>query len=237
MGRLIDWLMGRPRRERRGDDRGRKLLDPHCPYCKHLFDPPPGGETQCPSCEKQVFLKFVPTRGKYRLIRRDQLETEQRRPQTVIQAADPLGEEEVREAERGLRRLGGQLRNSDDIYWVVANRKLTEARKDGQWATMKSIYEQLARRLHEGGKDHLSVAQLASRCALRGLGPSDTTHVAVAVANETACDQCKREEGRRFSAAEAMERMPLPVQDCSFQVRQDGQRGLCRCNYIAAPDI
>ena len=172
MGRLIDWLIGRSRLERRSDARGQNVLDPHCPYCNHLFDPPPESETQCPSCDKQVFLNFVPTRGKYRLARQDQLETEQRRPQTVVQTLDPLGEQEVREAERELKRLGGQLRNSDDIYWIVANRKLAQARKDAQWATMKSIYDQLARRLHEGGKDHLNIGQLASECELRGLGPS-----------------------------------------------------------------
>ena len=234
MGRLLDWLIGRPRGERRGDARGQNVLDPHCPYCNHLFDPPPESETQCPSCDKQVFLKFVPTKGKYRLARRDQVETEQRRPQTVIQTVDPLGEQEVRDTERELRRLGGQLRNSDDIYWVVANRKLAEARKGAQWATMKSIYEQLARRLQEKGKDHLNIGQLASECQLRGLGPSGTTQVAIA--NDTACPECKSEQGRQFSVTEATETMPLPVEGCSFQARQDGQRGWCRCTYVAVPD-
>ena len=237
MGRLIDWLTGRPRKERRDDARGQKILDPHCPYCNHLFDPPPESETHCPSCDKPVFLKFVPTKGKYRLARRDQIETEQGRPQTVIQTVDALGEQEVREAERELKRLGGQLRDTDDIYWVVANRKLAEARKDAQWATMKSIYERLARRLHEKGKDHLNVGQLASECQLRGLGPSGATQVAIAIANDTACPQCKREQGRQFSVTEATEKMPLPVEDCSFQARQDGQRGWCRCTYVAVPDV
>ena len=145
-------------------------------------------------------------------------------------------EDEVRGAEIELRRLGGQLRGSTDIYWVVANRKLLEARKTSDWSAMKSIYNELARRLYEGDKQHFEVAEAAQACELRTFAPFGVEQVEISTGGEGSCAQCGSLQGRRLSVSEAMDEMPLPVRNCSNQVKQRGDYGWCRCSYVAVMD-
>jgi hypothetical protein len=145
-------------------------------------------------------------------------------------------EAEAQEVRTELRRLGAQLREPNNAYWVLANRKLAEARDASDWDRMKTVYRQLARQLFEGGKEHFEAASAAHMYELRTFEPFGVGHLEISTAGETSCLQCKSLRGRRVSLPEATDSMPLPVRNCSNQVKQKGSFGWCRCTYLAVMD-
>ena len=61
-------------------------------------------------------------------------------------------------------------------------------------------------------------------------------NVQVLTAGDASCEACRRLEGRIFTLDEALEQMPIPSEDCTFDFQGTGQPGWCRCLYSAVFD-
>lgn len=171
-------------------------------------------------------LLFLLGLGEWLLGRRPRLPASRKvkKFETDTQIYD-FDEDEVHKVRSELRRLGGQIREPNDIYWVLANRKLAEARDTSDWDAMKTIYRQLARRLFESGREHFEAASAAHMYEFRAFAPFGIGQLEISTAGETSCLQWKSLRGRHVSLSEATDSMPLPVRNCSNQVKRRGSFG------------
>ncbi len=128
----------------------------------------------------------------------------------------------------------GKFANEDDLVWSISNQLLDGAMKNSDWQKMKMIYWAQAMFLHESKKSCFRVLQEASKCELRNFQKSGVIEkVEIVTCKEKSCHYCQEQNGKIFTIKEALEKMPIPHQNCTYKLESDAPDGWCRCCYIA----
>jgi len=135
-------------------------------------------------------------------------------------------ESEYQRMEKQLVKKFGSPASLDDVVWAIVNERLLEAMKRKDWSLMQRLYQEMARFLYEQGKDFFQQLQEAVRCKLlqyKSGGSFEKVEILPELDSEC-CEKCKALAKKQLTIEEALQTMPIPVQDCGS--------GWCRCTYL-----
>lgn len=211
-----------------------------CPYCNADLSPAPKRKKKCPACGGLVFVRTRPSdRRKVWVTEAQAQELEDLRAEyhSVQERFKGIGVDEAEQAHivRELTKRFGRAPSPGDVFRDAANKKILEAGRRGDDATLSNIYWHQARFLFEEGRDYFSVMAeshrhilLANQGGLGGL-------IQYATILTDGCPACKRLEKRKYRIEHALREMPLPVKGCTWGLDQgpDGNKqGWCCCMYL-----
>jgi hypothetical protein len=114
-----------------------------------------------------------------------------------------------------------------DVFWALAGKAALAAFQNRDYHRLSMVYWGQARLLYEEGKDHMEIAKEASKACLQGYAERGfPLRVQVSTG---CCPMCNRDEGRKFTIAEALEKLPIPHEACEND-------GWCTCTWSPVVD-
>lgn len=94
-------------------------------------------------------------------------------------------------------------------------------------------YFEMALRLYKEGKeDFRELQRMSKEIDLKSSQSFGLEKVEILSAGDLSCAACRQLSGKIFTVKEALEKMPLPNENCAFQLRKNKPIGWCRCVYV-----
>ena len=195
------------------------LDSPACPYCGVIQDPPPTRRRKCRDCGEVIHTYTDRKKRKKFLLTADGAER-RKQEEARLKAAEQA------KAERRAKR-------KRDATWKELSRQIQSAMRRGDWQALSWAYYGQADILETEGRPYQHVrdeavkaAQQSKRQKLQEYMELGIRKVRVSTVRDgRVCDECAALEGRVFTVAEALKKMPLPGLECD--------EGRCRCDYSA----
>ena len=212
------------------------VTEPTCPYCSEVLDETPQRKKKCPSCGRYIFVRSgqdlfpstLLTEQDARVV--DHFHTLKGTGTFDVRDADFL-----RERDELAQRFGRQP-TSGDVLWSLYNRLAHDFVTSGA-APPAFLYFLMAHYLYEDGRDFFHLLQQSRRMELahyKQLGFVEK--VQIWTGRDASCEACRTLHGRVLTLEDALEQMPVPCKDCTFDFRGTGQPGWCRCSYLTVVD-
>ena len=138
-----------------------------------------------------------------------------------------VGLREFEQVERAQATLRGEDSAPGDVFWELADRRLTAFTDARDWDGVCTTYSAQARWLFEQEPDrpHREFQRLASAAQVHDYRERGN-HRRVAI-DAHCCPTCDASAGREYSFAQALEERPLPNPDC--------ERSWCSCSWVGIP--
>jgi hypothetical protein len=202
-----------------------------CPYCKQILLKMPGRKTKCPHCGEYIFV-----RSAQELFPSSLLSEQDARVVDHFQTLQGTSIFEVSEAdffrERDeLAERFGTHPASGDVLWSLYNRLAHDFAIRGKLPP-SFLYFLMAHFLYDEGREFRHVLRQSHEMELRQLREQPFSKKVQILASEASCEACQKLGGKVFTVDEALEQMPLPCEDCTFELNP-GKPGWCRCLYLA----
>ncbi len=156
----------------------------------------------------------------------------------TLQGAGTFGvdrDDFFQEGEKLTQRFGKQPA-SGDVLWSLYNRLAHDSMSSGA-APSPFLYFLMAHYLYEDGRDFFHLLEQSRKMELTAYkrdGIFDKVYVITT--RDASCEACQKLDGKVFTVDEALEHMPIPCKDCTFDFAGTGQPGWCRCLYGAVVD-
>jgi carbamate kinase len=115
------------------------------------------------------------------------------------------------------------------------NRQLHQAMQNGDLGAMSRCYHGLAIDNAEQGLPYFGLLKEAAKFELLSLKQSGVVSKVKISTTDSACKNCKKQNGKEYTIEQALLEMPLPNQSCTTDFA-DEKEGWCRCMYIAIVD-
>ena len=208
-----------------------------CPYCGALMEPAPQRSRKCPECEQRIVVRTQRGTGGKQLLtveeaaRLDAQRKAKAARNKALRRIEWLGvtDRDFDVRERQLAEQWGTDPHPGDVFWSIANEKITALGSEGQWHELSMLYQQMGAHLLDEGKPHRRLQQQAHEAELRHLATlsewePEGRRRAVILAN-ACCDACEQLDGQVFTFEEAMDAIPLPPEVC--------EREWCNCLWSA----
>jgi hypothetical protein len=96
----------------------------------------------------------------------------------------------------------------------------------------ESVYGQLANDQYMDGRDSLAARRALATLQLLKKQEANVGFVRILVASNC-CDACRAQRDVVLTIEEALARMPVPCEDCTFGISQTERYACCRCMYIS----
>jgi DNA-directed RNA polymerase subunit RPC12/RpoP len=197
--------------------------EPICPHCKKILNKRPKRKLKCPSCSNDIYVRSKPRVFNTTLLTKDdsiavdwynKLEWQGIEQRDFLQTQEEMSKtnKDIKSTEVIFQLLKRELINSRDIYWQRVNNF------------------ELALFLYETSGAFFEYLSDSSKCRLMELKQSGFEKARIASVG--GCDACINLAGKVLTINEALEKMPIPVKECSNRIR-DGRQGWCRCMYVA----
>lgn len=199
-----------------------------CPYCKKILEQVPQRKKQCPFCKNYIHVRTLPSIHSRMLVTEDDA-----RKIDWLKRLSEYGvtEKDFEITKDQLSKKFGQEPSSQDVLWSLFNQLIANKRNDLQ--TLKTIYYEMALFLNEIGKDSFTVLQNHAKMDLLILKLAGIKKVQIIARGS--CERCQLLQDRIFTIEEALEKMPIPVKECTHEL-SIGRLGFCRCCYVAKFD-
>ncbi len=217
-----------------------------CPYCKQILDKRPKRRKKCPSCGSYMYVRKRPPNGERRVLvtehEAEEIDSEWkqlhfRRKWLGMLQQYGIADEHFDTHRRRLRERFGQEPSDADVVWSLFHEALHGSMKSGDFQELRMLYFEMALFLYEEGRDFFHLLEQSQRMELTAYKQDGIVEkVRILKTRATACEACKRLQGRVFALDEALEQMPIPCKDCTFDFQGTGQPGWCRCLYGAVFD-
>jgi hypothetical protein len=181
---------------------------------------------KCPSCGKFIYVRTRPSDRKRILATEEdakRIDDEWKYKQILERFS--VSQEEYQNTEKVLTKKFKTAPSQRDIIWTILNNRLLSAMKKTSWQQMKMLYFEQALFLKDEGKNPFKVLQESKRCELRGYQSFGVKKVQI-LSSGSSCDKCKTLNGKIFTIKEALETMPIPIDNCDNLYRY------CRCVYL-----
>lgn len=148
-------------------------MNPACPHCGVVLDPPPKSNRKCPDCRDPIVVRtrdgnkllFTPAGAdEYDRERKEEYaRNAARRKAQAIGATDADWDQ----AEAELTERFGQTPSGGDVFWSLANKTVVEAGQRGEWHRAGMTYFQMGLHLKDEGREFHGLRQEAMRCFVR----------------------------------------------------------------------
>lgn len=205
-----------------------------CPSCGTILETPPKRSRKCPACKERIVVRtrrsdriklfLTEAQGK----QFDEQREREAARNDAIRRSESVGAtaEDFNSTEKELTEKWG-FAPPRDVFWAVAGKAAIHAMEKRDWHQLSMVYFTQALLLNEEGKPHLQLAREASKASLQRYAEDGYTRSVQVMAG--CCQRCDRDEGRQFTTAEALEKLPIPHEGCEND-------GWCRCMWNAAID-
>lgn len=128
-----------------------------------------------------------------------------------------------------------QGKNPYDVAWNFCNQQIMQLSQKMQWHELSSLYYTMA--IMSDETNRRSPIELLKQSAYWKLinhreqfkNTGLEYHAKISAAPDS-CNACKSQDGQIFTIEQALEIMPIPHKDCSFQLFD--HPGFCRCQYL-----
>jgi hypothetical protein len=195
----------------------------------------PHRKKKCPTCGQFIYVR---TRllDRERILVTEKLATKIDNERAILYKAKDamrtfnISDNEYSEATKLLTEQFGTKPNHEDIIWSILNNRLISAIRNNDYQEMKMIYRDQAFFLYGEKRDHFKVLQESLKCELLNYKANGfVKEVEILTSEGVSCDKCRLLGGKKFTIGEALEQMPIPVQDC--------EHGWCRCMYLPVVNL
>jgi hypothetical protein len=119
----------------------------------------------------------------------------------------------------------------DEGMWTLCNERAGKLIEESDYLKLRKLYLHMAEYLNREGRDSFCVLEEAARAQLYQYSRRDRPAPMEIVCADDACDPCRRQEGKRLTAGEALESMPLPHKQCAHRPAEGNRASFCRCRY------
>ena len=138
-----------------------------------------------------------------------------------------VGLREFEQVERAQAALTGEGGAPGDVFWEIADRRLTAFTEARDWDGVCATYSAQARWLWEQEPDrpHQQFQRLASAAQVHDY--RERGHHSRVAIDAHCCATCDASAGREYSFARALEMLPLPNLEC--------ERPWCSCSWVGVP--
>jgi hypothetical protein len=209
-------------------------IAPVCPYCRQILDKRPKRKTKCPHCDKDIYV-----RARQHLFPSTLLTEQDARVADHLERAKDYGLEDADFA--GLReqlsRRFAREPSSGDVLWALFQDTLQRAMKSGDLQQCKMLYLEMALFVYEEGREFFHLLEQSRKMELTAYKRDGfVDRVFIITAGDASCEACQELKGTVFTIDDALEQMPIPCRDCTFDFQGSGQPGWCRCLYGAVVD-
>jgi hypothetical protein len=207
-----------------------------CPYCNQILEKRPQRKKKCPHCGNYIFV-----RSRQELFPFALLTEQDARVADHFETLKGMGSFDVseddffREREELAERFGRQP-DSGDVLWSLYNRLVYESTPSRD-SVLPFLYFLMAHFLYEEGKEFRHLLEQSRKMELTEYKKDGVVEkVFIITAGDASCEACQKLDGKVFTVDEALDQMPIPCKDCTFDFQGTGQPGWCRCLYGAAFD-
>jgi hypothetical protein len=122
------------------------------------------------------------------------------------------------------------MATNDNARALEVLEAVKEAWKERDYTMLAQYYSELARMHRQLGLPlWWDLRQFAARMLLLGLKRWRILVVELE-AHQDACEACKELAGKQLTVNQALQELPLPCKDCTYDARED-KAGWCRCGY------
>jgi len=198
-----------------------------CPYCKKVLEQKPQRKKKCPFCNNDIYV-----RSKQNIFSSTLLTKEDAMAVDWLKNLQNFGikDNDFINKRRVLSKKFGKEAKSTDVIWGLFNELILKTK---DLHSLKMIYYEMALFLNQEGKDCFSVLQQSAKMELMEFKQEGfIKKVRILTAGEDSCEACRRLENKVFTIEEALEKMPIPCNECTHKL-YDEKRGFCRCCYLA----
>jgi len=211
---------------------------PVCPYCSHELSAMPLRRTECPSCNKIIFVWYSTTQNMKKLVTEDEALRIEKEVSEHIERYEFLNKQDTLEkSEDEVKMIQTRLKEEDpdatldDAYMFLLDKKIKETRNDGE---KSRLFYLKALMLDNTGKDFISELSDSKKFELLNLKKHDFVRKVQIITNPDSCQTCKTHSDKVMSIEDALKEMPLPHKDCERVLY--GRKGFCRCSYLIVND-
>lgn len=214
-----------------------------CPYCNTNLDKTPKRKKKCPSCNNYIHVRRTLDENKPILVTEEkakQLDEERIKSnanESLLRTIQHYGftEEEFKQRRKESYEKNKYIMNVNDVIWSLFQSRVHDLIKEGNHGTASGVYFQMALFLaSEESKRPQHTLEASSRSRLLDYKASGCKKVEIIPAGN-GCEHCNNLKGKVYDIEEALETMPLPNKDCTFDMHENGQY-FCRCIYVAASE-
>jgi hypothetical protein len=216
-----------------------------CPYCKQILDKTPKRKTRCPHCANYIYVRGLPT-GDHRkvLVTEDAAKEIEKQWEAVhfrekwMQSLQGYGlsDRDFDRHREMLQARFGQEPGDADVIWSMFNEAVEKSIAEGKSADLRPPYLSMALFLYEEGRGFFDLLQQSRRMELAEFKKGGYVEKVFIIARDASCQECQKLRGKVFTVDEALEHMPIPNKECTFDFAGTGQRGWCRCLYGVVTD-
>ncbi|MFQ5720201.1 MAG: hypothetical protein ACE5IK_11700 [Acidobacteriota bacterium] len=180
-----------------------------CPNCRESLDHRPKSRSACPHCTRTIHIRARQSIFRSGLVGEDDVDAID-----FLERVEPFGIDE-RTCLDGMRD-----RSLAEVVWQLCEDRLHEipTRRQAQ------LLNEMAECMRWRGLDPGPLRLRAETAALLSLKERGIEKVAIVTRGDAACARCAARSGEVFPIDDALEKLPLPVTDCTSS-------GVCRCAY------
>lgn len=199
-----------------------------CPYCVEPLSKKPKRKTKCPLCKNDIHV-----RTKQKIFSSTLLTSEDAMAVDWLKKLEYFGitDKDFLQKKQFLSKKFGEEAKSRDVIWGLFNGNVLSTKKDLHALHMAYYY--MALFLNQEGRDCFKLLQESARAELMSLREDGFIKtVRILTAGRDSCEACQRLENKVFNIEEALKKMPIPCEECTYKL-YDEKRGFCRCTYIS----
>ncbi|HUW96931.1 MAG TPA: hypothetical protein VMW58_14200 [Anaerolineae bacterium] len=217
-----------------------------CPYCGQMLEKRPKRKKKCPHCGNYIYVRKRPPNGERRVLgtedEAEEIDSEwkqlhfRRKWQGMLQQYG-IVDEDFDTQRKKLRERFGQEPGDRDVVWSLFHEALGRLMKSAEFQELRMLYFEMALFVYEEGSDFFHLLEQSRKMELtRYKQDGFVEKVQILTAGDASCEACQKLEGKVLTLHDALEQMPIPCKDCTFDFQGTGQPGWCRCLYGAVFD-
>jgi rubrerythrin len=209
-----------------------------CPYCNVLIEKEPKGKFKCPSCKEEIHLQklgdktiFI-SKMDYESLQIDKKrKTEENKYYRFFENYD-LSYDYLTERKNEWFNKFKEKANFPDLIWSLLNDTLTAYAKSQRFHDMAMLYLEMAVIQKNNNKEFFHLLQESKKMELYSIKKEMLGlkyKIVISATYNKYCQECQEQDGKMFTVDEALEKMPIPVKNCTND-------GFCRCCYATKID-
>jgi predicted RNA-binding Zn-ribbon protein involved in translation (DUF1610 family) len=213
-----------------------------CPTCGVVLDPPPQRSRNCTECGSKIVIRtdrtakqkvYLTSEGAAAFDVEKAAASAKKKALKRTQAIGLTTADYEATAAELTEEFGTQA-GPGDVFWKLANEELLRLgnpRRNGY--DMQQIHMQMALQLKDEGRSAVPIQRKGHKDRLWwektqiDAVDGDASQWRTAAIANACCDQCEQFDGRTYTFKEAIEKMPLPPDDCTSD--------WCNCSWTNVP--
>lgn len=220
---------------------------PHiCPYCNKELPFVPKAARKCPFCSQKFYVRRTvqsPQREIMTEQRAKEIEAEWEKhnnQQTFDDLSSTYSEyitkTDIENIHNQLSQKFGKKPLLNDLKWAIYNYLLQKMMSKNDLQSLSHIYFDMAWQCFNEDKSFFHLLQESKKMQLMYWknDPYNTVKK-VEISATSACPNCQNINGKIFTIKEALEKMPIPYNNCANRDEESAEKnepGFCRCTYL-----